>query len=180
MRQSFGEELLTGWFLAFLVGASLAVAVPAGMRAKRNSPFPSAQLFKKRMNMMAPRSRGGRWVVVPDNHSGVQTRYLARRSRRRRVRIMTLLVVAALATGVWALVGSGAAVSIHLAIDLVAVFYGYLMYESNRRRTEQVRKVRSLDSFPLAAPVGAWPGMSDESFEVRDDEPLLLDDPIAL
>ena len=131
--------------------------------------------------MMAPRSRGGRWVIVPDNHSGVQTRHLARLSRRRRIRVMTLLVIAALGTGLWALVGSGAAVSIHLAIDLVAVGYGYLMYESNRRRSEQTRKVRSIDSYPaLAAPVGAWPGIGEESFEVRDDEPLLVDDPIAL
>ena len=181
MRQSFGEELLTVWFLVLLMGASLAISVPAGLRARRNTPLSSAQIYKKRMNMMAPRSRGGRWVIVPEGNSRVQARQLARQRRRRRVRIMTFLVLTAIGTGVWALLGSGAAVSVHLAVDLVTLGYGYLMYESGRRRSERTRKVRNIDRRPLAAPVGAWPGMDDESFTVLDaDEPLLQDESVAL
>ena len=153
---------MTGWFLAFLVGASLTVMIPAGLRARRSSPFPSAQLFKKRLNMMAPRSRSGRWVVIPEGHSAAQARMMARRTRRRRTRIMTMLVIAMLATGVWALLGSGAAVSIHLLVDAIAVFYGTLMYESRRRRKEQRRKVRSIARHPLSAPRAAWPDVDKE------------------
>ena len=94
---------------------------------------------------------------------------------------MALLVFTSIATGVWALFGSGAAVSIHLAVDLVTLGYGYLMYESGRRRSERTRKVRNIDRRPLAAPVGAWPGMDDDSFKVLEpDEPLLQDESVAL
>ena len=106
--------------------------------------------------MMAPRSRSGRWVIIPENHTAAQTRMLARRTRRRRTRIMTALVVAMIATGIWALTGSATAVSLHLVIDMAAVFYGAMLYESRRRRNEQRRKVRNLARHPLSAPRPAW------------------------
>ena len=87
---------------------------------------------------------------------------MARRTRRRRTRIMALLVIAVIATGIWALSGSGAAVSIHLLVDAAAVFYGTLLYESKRRRKEQRRKVRSIARHPLSAPRAAWPDMDKE------------------
>lgn len=137
--------------------------IPAGLRARRNSPFPSAQLFKKRLNMMAPRSRSGRWVVIPENHSAAQARMMARRTRRRRTRIMTVLIVAVIATGIWALSGSSAAVSLHLLVDVAAVCYGSLLYEARRRRKEQLRKVRRLARHPLSVPRAAWPDIDEES-----------------
>ncbi|MBW3594999.1 MAG: hypothetical protein KY391_05420 [Actinobacteria bacterium] len=178
MRQSFGEELLTGWFLAFLVGASLAVSVPAGLRARRNSPFSSAQLFKKRMSMMAPRSRGGRWVIVPEGHSGVQARQIERRTRRRRSRIMTMLVVAAFTTGCWAAFGSGVAISIHVAVDVIALLYAVLVYRVGRRRSERFREVRTITRHPLAGTTVTWPTAIHNI--TLDDEPLFVDEPIAL
>ena len=128
--------------------------------------------------MMAPRSRGGRWVVIPDGGSEAQARMNERYARRRQNRIMLLLVLMAVATGAWALVGEGAAISIHLAIDVVAICYGALLYESRRRRSERRRKVRSLARHPLAAPAAQWPVALDGG--VDDQEPLFVDDQIAL
>lgn len=75
---------------------------------------------------------------------------------------MTVLVLAMLGTGIWALSGAGAAVSIHLMVDAVAVFYGTLLYESKRRLKEQRRKVRSIARHPLSAPRAPWPEMDEE------------------
>lgn len=75
---------------------------------------------------------------------------------------MTLLVLAVLGTGVWALSGTGAAVSIHLLVDAVAVFYGALLYESKRRLKEQRRKVRSIARHPLSTPRTPWPDREEQ------------------
>jgi hypothetical protein len=135
---------LTIWFLAFLAGASLAICIPAGVRARRNSPYSAAQLFKKRMSLVAPRSRGGRWVIVPDNHDLAVERMAIRRARRRRKTVAAILVLTALGTGVWALVEKGVAIEIHLVADAVLVFYIALVSETKRRRTERATKVRRL------------------------------------
>ena len=139
-----GEELLTLWFLAFLAGASLAICIPAGVRARRNSPYSATQLFKKRMSLVAPRSRGGRWVIVPDNHDLALERMAIRQARRRRRTIAAVLVLAALGTGVWALIEKGIATEIHLVTDAVLVFYIALISETKRRRNERTAKVRPL------------------------------------
>jgi hypothetical protein len=154
---------LTGWFLAFLVGASLAISIPAGLRARRSSPFPAARLYKKRMSMMAPRSRGGRWVVVPDGDAAVQARLIARRARRRQIRILMVLVVVALATGIWAVFTQGVAVPINLTVDVMAFTYGAVVFEARRRQAEQRRKVRSMARHPLSSSRGGWPDIDHES-----------------
>jgi len=107
---------------------------------------------------------------------------MARRAKRRRVRTMAALVVAALATGVWALFGSGAAMSLHVAIDLVAVFYGILMYRSTRRRSQRERQMRKLARHPLSASSGLWPaGVPDLGSDLAlADDPLFYEEPVAL
>ena len=135
---------MTIWFLAFLAGASLAICIPAGVRARRNSPSSATQLFKKRMSLVAPRGRGGRWVIVPDNHDLALERMAIRRARRRRRTIAFLLTLVALGTGVWALLERGVAIEIHLVADAVLVFYVALISETNRRRGERAAKVRRL------------------------------------
>ena len=135
---------MTIWFLAFLAGASLAICIPAGVRARRNSPFSATQLFKKRMNLIAPRSRNGRWIIIPDNHEIALQRLAIRRARRRRRRILALLVVAAVGSGVVAFLERGVAVEIHLAIDAALVGWIGYMAESRKRRTERAQKVRTL------------------------------------
>ena len=93
---------------------------------------------------MAPRSRGGRWVIVPDNHDVAMERLAIRRSRRRRRRILLLIVLACIGTGVWAWFERGAAVEIHLVLDGALIFYLALMSEMKKRRVERDAKVRSL------------------------------------
>ena len=91
---------------------------------------------------------------------------------------MTGLVVVAVGTGVWALFGSGVATWIHVAVDVVAVAYGILVFRSGRRRLERLRKVRSLSRHPLADRSASWPSMNNN---IRlDDEPLFLDESVAL
>ena len=91
---------------------------------------------------------------------------------------MVLLVAAAVGTGVWAVTGSRGAISIHLAVDLVALCYAAVIYESARRRSERRRKVRPLARQPLsAAPSAPWPRAIDGG---DDRDPLFVDEPIAL
>ncbi|MDQ3940831.1 MAG: hypothetical protein M3238_05725 [Actinomycetota bacterium] len=101
-------------------------------------------LFKKRMALIAPRSRGGRWIVVPDNHDLAVQRLIARRTKRRRRRILALLVVAAVGTGVWAFLERGIAIEINLAIDGILVVYLSGMFEAAKRRRERDAKVHRL------------------------------------
>ena len=91
---------------------------------------------------------------------------------------MTILAIAALASGVVALFGSGIALSVHVALDIVAFAYAVLMYRSGRRRSERLRKVRSLSRHPLAGGTASWPATNGNV--TLDDEPLFLDEPIAL
>jgi hypothetical protein len=145
------------------VGASLAISIPAGIRARRSSPFSSAQTYKRRMSMIAPRSRGGRWVVVPDGHSAALQRVLARRSRRRQTRILFALALMAIGSGAWAVAGGSVAWPVHLFIDFVFVTYAAVVIETRRRQAEQRRKVRSLARHPLSSSPSGWPEMDRES-----------------
>ena len=113
--------------------------------------------------MMAPRSRGGRWVVVPDGHVAAQARLIARRGRRRQTRIMLLLSGLAIGTAIWAFVGPGVALSVHLGVDVILVAYCAVVYEARRRQAEQRRKVRSLARHPLSAPRASLSELDRES-----------------
>lgn len=94
---------------------------------------------------------------------------------------MVLLIVGALASGLWAVIGSATAISIHLAIDVVAICYGALIYESVRRRSERRRKVHTLTRHPVtrSSPASPWRQPVAEGPRAVE-EPLLFDDPIAL
>ena len=112
--------------------------------------------------MIAPRSRGGRWVIVPDGHSAARARALARQRRRRRFRILSALVVVAIGTGVWAMLGSMVALSLNLVADAGVIVYGAATYEASRRAKEQLRKVRALTRHPLSVSRTPWPEVDEE------------------
>lgn len=129
--------------------------------------------------MVAPRSRGGRWVVIPDGESITQMRRVEARARRRRVRIMAGLLVAVAVTGLVALMETRL-LPVHLIVDVGALAFGVMLFRSNRRQAERLRKVRTLARQPIPAdrPTAEWP----IAIEVHDDEPLFVDvdEPIAL
>ena len=112
---------------------------------------------------MAPRSRGGRWVIVPDGQSAAEARLLARRARRRQTRILFVLVVIAVGTGAWALVSGGVAMAVHVAVDLMALTYGVVVIGARRRRAEQNRKVWSMARHPVSSPRTPWPEIDRKS-----------------
>ena len=120
-------------------------------------------MFKKRMSMMAPRSRGGRWVIVPDGHAAAQARALQREARRRQNRILLALGVFAAVTGAWAVTIGGPSVPVHVAFDVVTFVYAVTVIRARRRQAERRRKVRSMARHPLSTSRSSWRDMDRES-----------------
>ena len=54
-------------FLALLVLAWAGMLLPSALRARRRSPLGSTEGFRKKMDVIAPRPSGGRWVVMPQS-----------------------------------------------------------------------------------------------------------------
>lgn len=143
-----GEELLTAWFLAFLVIAWLIVFVPAARRARHRTPLTAVQGFKRRMRLIAPRTRGGRWIVVPEPRDLIEVGW-SHRVQQRRMAILIGLLALAIATALWAIFSDAtAAFEIHLVVDAAAAFYVALLIDGKRRRAERSVKVRPLASAP--------------------------------
>ncbi|MGH2694937.1 MAG: hypothetical protein ACRDJJ_09010, partial [Actinomycetota bacterium] len=97
---------MTAFFLVLLALAWIAVFLPAVLRARQNSPLSTAERFRRRMQLMAPRGRTGRWVVVPEPYDRLAGRSF-RRGQQRRLRIFTTLVAAAGLSGALALFSGG-------------------------------------------------------------------------
>jgi len=141
-----GEELLTIVFLGLLALAWIAVFLPAALRARQSAPLTTAERFKRRMSLIAPRAVGsGRWIVVPESYDRL-TRSSFRRGQQRRKRILVVLAVGAAASGVVALFTGGGMWEVHLAVDASLALYVALLLEAKRRRTEQVTKLRSIEA----------------------------------
>jgi hypothetical protein len=143
---------LTGLFLAILAIAWIAVFLPAALRARRATPYSSAQRFKRRMRLIAPprppgRRAGGRWVVVPEA-TEQRARAAFRRGQRRRRRILGFLGLAAVVSGVVAAVKGGSWWELHLALDASLGLFVILLLEAKRRRAERASKVRRLERGP--------------------------------
>ena len=113
--------------------------------------------------MIAPRSRGGRWVIVPDGYTEAQARAMGRRARRRQSRILTLLLAVAIVSGIWAAASGGGALYTHLVVDVVTIAYGGFVIHARRRQAERRRKVRSLARHPLNSRRSSWPELDRES-----------------
>jgi len=90
---------------------------------------------------------------------------------------MVSLLTAAAATGVWAAFGSGAALTLNVVVDLVAIAYGVLVYRPGRLRPERVRQVRTSNRHAVAGPANPWPS---STANVDLDEPLFFEEQIAL
>lgn len=141
---------MTAWFLAFLAVAWIVVYLPSVWRARQKSPFPAVQGFKKRMRLISPRSRSGRWIVVPESQERLVNRAFLRAQDRRR-KIFAGLVSMAVLTGLWALASGGNVVEFHLIVDALAAFYLALLMDAKRKLVERDEKVRTLhDRLPRA------------------------------
>lgn len=139
-----GERVLTAVFLVALAAAWVAVFLPAAMRARQTTPYSTAERFKRRMQLIAPRSgRGGRWVVVPESNDRL-ARSSFRRGQDRRRKMFVFLAVATAVSFVLASVGGGALWEIHIAFAVSLGLYVALLLEAKRRRVEKTDKVRSI------------------------------------
>ena len=140
-----GEELLTLVFLGLLALAWIAVFLPAALRARQSAPLSTAERFKRRMNLIAPRAATGRWIVVPESYDRLG-RSSFRRGQQRRTRILIGLGVAAALSGFVALFTGGGMWEVHFAVDVSLALYVALLLEAKRRRFEQITKLRSLEA----------------------------------
>jgi membrane protein implicated in regulation of membrane protease activity len=140
-----GEELLTFVFLGLLALAWIAVFLPAALRARRTAPLSTAERFKRRMSLIAPRAGHGRWIVVPESYARL-AKGSFRRGQERRKKILIALLGAAAFTGVVAFFAGGAAWEVHLASDASLALYVALLIEAKRRRDEQGSKLRSIET----------------------------------
>jgi len=130
-------------FLGLLALAWIAVFLPSLVRAREAAPLTTAERFKRRMALLAPRARTGRWIVVPESYDRL-TRASFQRGQRRRIQILIALTAAAAATFLVALTSGGAAWEVHLVTDASLGLYVVLLRETKKRRDERSRKVRKI------------------------------------
>jgi hypothetical protein len=135
---------LTILFLLLLGAAWATVFLPAVMRARQTTPLSSAERFKRRMQLIAPRaSRTGRWVVVPEPYERI-ARSSFRRGQRRRTRILLFLGFSASLSGMVAIGVGGPMWEVHLLLLTSLAVYVTLLLETKRRRLERSAKVHSI------------------------------------
>ena len=133
-------------FLVLLAIAWIAVFLPAIVRARQTTPMSTAERWRRRMELIAPRHHGrgsGRWIVVPES-KGDLARASFRRGQRRRRRILELLIGACIGSFAAALVLHGQAWEVQIACDTSLALYAMLLVEAKRRRLERAQKGRSL------------------------------------
>lgn len=141
-----GKGSVTVVFLALLAISWIAVFLPAIVRARQTTPLSTAERWRRRMELIAPRhpqGRAGRWIVVPESR-GDLARASFRRGQRRRRRILELMIGACIGSLAAALVLHGRAWQVQLACDGSLILYAALLIEAKRRRRERAQKVRSI------------------------------------
>ena len=130
--------------LVILTAAWIGVFWPAVKRAKFDAPLSSAERFRRRLDLIAPKAtEEGRWIVMPESPDRLQ-RAAFRRGQQRRARILIFLAAAAAATLLLALVAGGAAWEIQLACDASLALYAFLLLDAKKRRSERAAKVRMI------------------------------------
>ena len=96
-------------------------------------------------------------MIVPDGYTEAQARAMARQTRRRQSRILTVLFAVAIVTGIWATASGGGVLYTHVVVDVVTIAYGGFVIHARRRQAERRRKVRSLARHPLGSQRSSWP-----------------------
>lgn len=131
-------------FLLLLAAAWIGVFWPAVKRAKFDAPLSSAERFRRRLDLIAPRAtEEGRWVLMPEHPDRLQ-RAAYRRGQRRRTRILIFLAVACAGTLVPAMASGGGMWELQLACDASLALYVFLLLDAKKRRSERATKVHSI------------------------------------
>jgi hypothetical protein len=140
-----GEGLLTIWFLAFLAALWMIFFLPAGRRARQQTPLPAAERFKRHLKLIAPprRMQKGRWMILPPTEERAAAAAMDRGQRRRR-RILVAILAAVVITALAAVQQKGKLIELHLIADAALFFYIALLLETKRRRLEHAAKVKRL------------------------------------
>jgi hypothetical protein len=134
---------VTWLFLALLGVAWVAITLPAALRARRRTPLPSAEGFKRKQASLTARSASGRWVLVPQSPSG-RVEAVRRRTQAHRRRLFVVLLVAVVLSAGIAAVRGGALWEVHLALDAFLGIYVALLIDAKKRRTQPSKKVSQL------------------------------------
>jgi hypothetical protein len=128
---------VTAAFLILLAGAWIAVFLPAIRRARKATPLSTAERWRRRMELIAPRHAAsrtrGRWVVVPESRKSL-ARDSWRRGQRTRRRIFELMI--------GAVIGSFLAALFWQSDNASLVTYMALLVEAKRRRHQRAIAVR--------------------------------------
>lgn len=131
-------------FLIVLGLAWAAVFVPAAVRARQRTPYSSAERFSRGMGLLAkPTLRRGRYVVMPQSTDRL-TRSALRRSRARRRRVFTALVLGAVSTFLLALL-VGVSWNVHLVVDAFLIAYVALLLILKQQQID-ARKVAHIST----------------------------------
>ena len=137
---------MTVAFLIALAGSWIAVFLPAIRRARHATPLSTAERWRRRMELIAPRygatPRRGRWVVVPESKKSL-ARDSWRRGQRTRRRIFELMIGAVIGSLVAALLWpSDNSWMVQAGCDASLALYVALLVEAKRRRHRRVISVR--------------------------------------
>jgi hypothetical protein len=141
---------LTVVFLAGLAVLWMIVFIPALLRARASAPLSSADRFRRRMDLIAPPSGSGRWVVVLDHpdrraRSSLYRARKAARLQRRRRRVLVVLVLAGAGSALAALRWGGeTAWYVHFAVNAILALYVAALLRASSRRKERLAKVRPI------------------------------------
>jgi len=142
---------VTRLFLAFLGVAWVGIFLPAALRARRRTPLPSAEGFKRKQASLNARSAPGRWVLVPQSGDG-RVEAVRRRTQAHRRRMFVALLLASVLSAVVAALRGGALWEVHLALDACLGIYVALLIDARKRRSEPSKKVSQLQHRRPQAP----------------------------
>jgi hypothetical protein len=127
-----------------LAASWIAVFLPAILRARQTTPMSTAERWRRRMELIAPRHpqgrRSGRWIVVPESPDDLGRASFKRGQRRRRIILEGMIGVCIGSLGA-ALLLDGHVWEIQLACDASLALYVTLLMEAKRRRQRRFRRL---------------------------------------
>lgn len=133
---------MTLLFFLILTAAWVVIFFPKAIGARRRSPLPAAEIFKKRLELLAPHPQRGRSVFMPEDPRQAR-RDALRRARSRKKKLLVLLLAAAVillpASLVWPPLWK---VQLSALGSLAA--YVVILVGSRHRREEMSAKVKPL------------------------------------